>query len=136
MAVIRPKDLPRVTAVTAGDSVVIDGATMRSVLVTDFLGGQYIESVVTVGAAVALTSGVQTNVTSIPLPAGDWDVSGVVYLLPAATTSVTRYAAGVSTASAVLQTNPGQFVDFTTPAVVTGGTTLNDVIPPTGLACL
>lgn len=92
--------------------------------------GEYIESVITSGAPVAVTNGTQVNVTSISLTAGDWDVSGICYLLPAATTSVTRYAAGLSTVSATLQTAPGQFVDFTQAALVSGGNTFNDVIPP------
>lgn len=37
MALIRPEALPRVTVPVAGDSVLIDGATARSILVSDFL---------------------------------------------------------------------------------------------------
>lgn len=37
MATIRPKDTPRVTTVTAGDVLMLDGATVRSILVTSFL---------------------------------------------------------------------------------------------------
>ncbi len=38
MVDIRPKDLPVVTSVTAGDRIVLDGATTRSIDVADFLG--------------------------------------------------------------------------------------------------
>lgn len=93
--------------------------------------GEYIESVVLSGSAVSITSGTQTNITSISLTAGDWDVTGVVYHLPAGSTSYTRYTGGVSATSATLDTNPGRFADTTTPAVVTGGATLNAVIPNT-----
>lgn len=37
MAVIRPKDEPAVTAPAAGDKLLLDGDTVRSILVTDFL---------------------------------------------------------------------------------------------------
>jgi len=38
MTNIRPKDLPVVTAPAAGDKLMLDGATARSILVTDFIG--------------------------------------------------------------------------------------------------
>ncbi|MCD0415680.1 hypothetical protein LOC51_00500 [Rubrivivax sp. JA1024] len=37
MATIRPKDEPSVTSPAAGDKLLLDGATVRSILVTDFL---------------------------------------------------------------------------------------------------
>ena len=92
--------------------------------------GEYIESVIGAGSAVALTSSVAANITSISLTAGDWDVNGTVYVLPAPTTSVTRYVGSLSTASATLQVTPGQFTDFTIAATVTSGNTFNDVIAP------
>lgn len=93
--------------------------------------GEYIESVVLTGSAVSLTTGTQTNVTSISLTAGDWDVSAVIYFLPTGTTSITRYAGGVSATSATLDANPGRFGDWaSSTAFTTGGTTLHTSIPP------
>ena len=48
----------------------------------------------------ALTSGVNANVASISLAAGDWDVSGVVLYIPAGATTVSALAEGPSTTSA------------------------------------
>jgi hypothetical protein len=64
--------------------------------------GEIITSSVVSGSAVALTTGVVANVTSISLTAGDWDVSGKVRCLSAATTTNTYFAGGISTTSATL----------------------------------
>lgn len=40
--------------------------------------GEYVEAVVATGSAVSLTSTVVSNVTSISLTAGDWDIEGIV----------------------------------------------------------
>lgn len=64
--------------------------------------GQYTESVIAQASATSLTTGTPKNITSISLGAGDWDVSGVVAFLPAATTSVTVYIAAINTTSATL----------------------------------
>lgn len=91
--------------------------------------GEYIESVVGSGAPVTLTTGTQTNITSISLTAGDWDTSAIFYALPAATTSITRYVASISGTSATIASSPGQFSDFTQAGTVSGGTTFNNAIP-------
>jgi hypothetical protein len=51
--------------------------------------GQYIESNIPLASAVSLTSPNASNVTSISLTAGDWDVTGYVTYSPAATTNFT-----------------------------------------------
>lgn len=61
--------------------------------------GEYIFSNVA-GNAVSLSTGVNSNLTSISLTAGDWDVSGVVIYNPAAATSVTLWTQGTSNVSA------------------------------------
>jgi len=92
--------------------------------------GEYIESVIASGSAVALVTATAKTVTSISLTAGDWDVDAVVYHLPAATTSYTRYVGSLSTTTNTLDATPGRFADFTQAALVSGGNTYNDVIPP------
>jgi hypothetical protein len=92
--------------------------------------GEIIQSIMTTGSAVALTSGTQINVTSISLTAGDWDVNGIVYHWPAATTSYTRYVGSISTTTGAIDSNPGKFADFSQAAFVSGGLTFNDAIPP------
>lgn len=79
--------------------------------------GELISSTVLVGAAVALTTGVAANVTSISLTAGDWDVWGTVAFNPAGTTTQTALAGGISTTTVTLPTSPGSgaLVSFALP---------------------
>lgn len=69
--------------------------------------GEIIESTVLVGAAVALTTHTEANVTSISLTAGDWDVWGNVWTNPAGGTVTTAFAAWINTVSATAPTAPG-----------------------------
>jgi hypothetical protein len=64
--------------------------------------GQFVSSNVASGSAVAATSGIQVNITSISLTAGDWEVYGVGGTLPAATTTTSSLAFGTSETSATL----------------------------------
>jgi hypothetical protein len=68
--------------------------------------GEYISSTVLAGAAVALTSTVTADITSISLTAGDWDVEAVLAFAPAATTTVTVIEGAISQTSATLPTIP------------------------------
>ena len=81
--------------------------------------GEYQESIVASGSAVALTSNTPANVTSLTVPAGDWFVYGVVGLLPAASTSITNVNGGANTVSATLG-GLGKKFAFTQAAVVPG----------------
>jgi hypothetical protein len=62
--------------------------------------GEVISSQVLEGSAVALTTSVVANITSISLTPGDWDVRGHVSFVSAATTSVTRVIGGISETTA------------------------------------
>lgn len=64
--------------------------------------GEYVESVIASGSAVSLTTNTQTNITSISLGAGDWDVFGCWKMALAAGTNSTNRQAGISTTSATL----------------------------------
>ncbi len=79
--------------------------------------GEYTSSAVAAGSAVALTTNVTANVTSISLTAGDWDVTGIVQYTPGATTSVTQLTQGSSSTSATLGAQ-GSFSKFVTAASV------------------
>jgi len=61
--------------------------------------GEYISSAV---GAAGITSGTPSNVTSISLTAGDWDVGGSVRFTPAAGATPSSIAAGINTTSATL----------------------------------
>ena len=63
--------------------------------------GQFVSSNVTY-STINLTTGTATNITSISLTAGDWDVYGAVMFAPAAGTTSSLVAAGVSAGSATL----------------------------------
>ncbi len=68
--------------------------------------GEFISSVILVGAALPMTTSTELNITSIALTAGDWDVWGTLWLAPAAGTITTSIAVGVSQTSATLPTTP------------------------------
>ena len=67
--------------------------------------GEFVESEVTPGSPVSLTTGVAANVTSVSLTAGDWDVYGSVGFLPSGLAMFNPTAGWIHTVSA---TSPGQ----------------------------
>jgi hypothetical protein len=69
--------------------------------------GEFISSTVLVGSAVPLTSGAPSNVTSMTLTPGDWDVGGNVVFDAGATTTITVESAGISLTSSTMPTAPG-----------------------------
>ena len=93
--------------------------------------GEIVTSTVNAGSAVSLGTGVTSNITSITLGAGDWDITGVVAFQFGATTSYTNLAGGPSNVSATLGGFPLQF-DYETPAAVpTNGADQQWVAPTT-----
>ncbi len=66
--------------------------------------GETVQSLVAVGSAVSLTTATATNVTSISLTAGDWDVSGNCNFTNGSTT-LTASVCGISSTSATLPTD-------------------------------
>ena len=83
--------------------------------------GEYIESNVSNAAPVALVStGTVVNITSISLTAGDWDVSGLVAFIPAATTSITLKRASISLVSATFDGTVGRLFGHVSAASVDG----------------
>lgn len=70
--------------------------------------GEYIESDIVQGSAVALTSGATANVTSIALTPGDFDVWGNIVFAPAAGTVPTVFIGAIDTTSATLPVAPAK----------------------------
>ena len=70
--------------------------------------GEFLESEIADSAAVALTSGVTSNITSLTLAAGDWDVSGMVCFRPAVPTTISSMVGAFSTSSAVYPGHPNK----------------------------
>lgn len=68
--------------------------------------GEEIESSIPVGSAVATTSTVSLNVTSVALTAGNWLCYGQVDTIPAGGTTTSIIQAGLNTTSATLPTAP------------------------------
>lgn len=65
--------------------------------------GEYLTAT---GTGVAVTTATATNITSLSLTAGMWDVSGSTYFLAASGTAVTGINAGISTTTATLPATP------------------------------
>lgn len=67
--------------------------------------GEFVVSAVEVGSPVAFTTVTNTNVTSISLTAGDWDITGQFGMIGTGSTTVTQSIASISTTSATPATN-------------------------------
>lgn len=72
--------------------------------------GELITAQVVVGSAVPLTSSTATNITSVSLTAGDWDLTGLIGFAPADTTNVTYAEASISNTSATRNTTLGNLI--------------------------
>jgi hypothetical protein len=66
--------------------------------------GEVIGSNIASGSAVSVSNGVATNITSISLTAGDWDVYGSVFTNPAGSTTTSGIYAGISTSTGAFGT--------------------------------
>lgn len=92
-----------------GDTVIEDG---------NMLTGP--ATVTATGTGVSLTSNTQTNITSISLTPGEWDLTGAVWYTPAASTSYTFRDHSISATSATMAGTIGQyFLDRTSARVPT-----------------
>lgn len=68
--------------------------------------GEYVSSVIASGSAVALTTAVPANITSISLTAGDWDVTGAVDYVVTGATNLVFALGSLSTTSATVDVTP------------------------------
>lgn len=82
--------------------------------------GEVLQSEVLIASAVALTSNLAADVTSVSLTAGDWDVWGSVCYDAGASTTLTRLQGWANTTSGTAPTAPGGGGIF---AQVLGGVT-------------
>lgn len=101
---------------TAGGVAIVGTTTSDNAATGQY--GEFVEASVASGAAVVLATGAASNVTSITLGAGDWDVSGTMAFLFGATTSYTNLIGAISTLTGALDAFIGGFFDYETPAVV------------------
>ncbi len=71
--------------------------------------GEYIESVVPVGSAVALGNSVIGNITSINITPGDWDVSLSVTFNPGASTNTQSVSCSITTSPSTFDYTNGRY---------------------------
>jgi len=100
---ISPTTITAALSITPSQTLGIVGTTTNNNANAGSVG-EVVTSSVASGAAVALASGTTSNVTSISLTAGDWDVSGNVNFSLAAAT-VTQMSAGITDVSATVPTD-------------------------------
>lgn len=62
--------------------------------------GEFVQSNIGTGSAISISASTSTNITSISLTAGDWDVQGSVILIP--TGIATIYQGGINNTTATL----------------------------------
>lgn len=100
------------------DVVQIAGTTGNDAATAGNLG-ELLSSSVTSGAAVTLTSLTATDITSIALTGGDWDVFGNVVFVPSGSNTITSLAgwASITSSTAPVDTNVGAY--FTNNFVIT-----------------
>lgn len=77
------------------------GTTTNDNAATGYVG-EYVSSTLARASAISLTTLTGTNITSINLTAGDWDVSGAVTYIPAATTTISYLMQQASASSGAM----------------------------------
>jgi hypothetical protein len=92
---------------TRSAGISISGTNTNDAAASGYVG-EYVSSTVSVGSAITLTSLSATNVTSISLTAGDWDVgANVSFAGGGSVSTLIQQIVSVSTTSATLDTTPG-----------------------------
>lgn len=93
--------------------------------------GEYLSSTTTPGSQVSLTSGAPSNVTSLSLTAGDWDVRGIVDYNPNGATVTSIYYAALNATASTLPTAPADGGMSLYNTTATAGATAYMPITPT-----
>lgn len=95
---------PTATSLTFSSTSGIIGTTTNNSAAAGSVG-EVISSTILIASGVALTSGATSNITSISLTAGHWEVCGQVWLVPNTGTVVTRYIGAIGQTSATPATD-------------------------------
>lgn len=101
----------------------IVGTTTNNNASTGYVG-EFVSSTVLVGSAVSVSNDTSTDITSISLTAGDWDVWGAIASNPAGSTTTQNFSGWTSTASATPPTQPNNGSYFLWNVGVVGGARL------------
>jgi len=97
--------------------------------------GEYVSSTLVNASSVSMTTNVTSNITSISLTAGDWDINGLVVWSFGGSTVILTELAGISTVSAGMPTvDSGQIGGFAFGAGKTGGGADYSVTPTVRLS--
>lgn len=99
-----------ITAITTTGGLDIKGTNTNDAAAADYVG-EYATVSVTSGSDVSLTTATPTNITSISLAAGDWDVTGTLGLRGGATTTVGVCAFCFSQTSNSIDSSNGSYVN-------------------------
>jgi hypothetical protein len=94
--------------------------------------GEVVTSAVTSGSAVSMSSGTATDITSISLTAGDWDVSGTLWITTVGT--VTSFNAWINTTATTEPTRGGAGHSFIQGISIAGGSDLSINLSPKRLS--
>ena len=98
---------PAWTAVVGASSPTITTPNIIGVTNTSNAAAGSVGEVITAqSGAVSLSTSTSTNIISIPLTPGDWDVRGTVEYDPAGTTIFVQSVSGISVTSATLPSSP------------------------------
>ncbi len=89
------------STITATTQLIGKGTATNDDAATGYIG-EYASGTRAIASALNITAATPTNVTSVSLTAGDWDVSGTVGMIPSGSASITKYTIGISTTSATL----------------------------------
>lgn len=85
------------TSLSLNSSDGVLGTTTNNNATTGYVG-EFVQSNIPVASAVSATSGNTSDITSITLSAGDWDIYGLAYVT--ATTTLTSFLCWMNTSSA------------------------------------
>jgi hypothetical protein len=107
-------------------SATITGVTNASNAATGQVG-EFISATISAASPVALTSQVATNITSISLSAGDWDIWGNVCSSVAGTTVTIWMYGAISTTSSTIPAQPNNGGSGLSGAMAAGATSIVNV---------
>lgn len=95
--------------------------------------GEELKTTVASGSAVSLTTATSTNLASVSLTAGDWDVYSEFIYIPGATTSVSQLSQGISQSTGALPTTTtgaGDYSVYSIVAAVLGANNISQSVGP------
>lgn len=100
--------LNRLTVLSSSNAnALVNFASAALYVFNTYAATQFVSVNIPVGSAIALSTAASTNVTSLALAAGDWEVSGSVAFTANSLTTATVFQGGISGVANTLPTAPG-----------------------------